>query len=247
MAGHSKWANIKHRKAVVDARRGKLFTRISREIIVAARLGGGDPESNPRLRMAISNARAVSMPTDNIKRAIQRGTGEIEGAVYEDLTLEGYGPGGVAIIVECTTENRNRTIADVRAAFSKCGGNLGENNSVSWSFERRGTVRLITTDPEERLLEVAIDAGADHVEMVEDGAVLLCAPDVLGTVANHCDAAGYQVAEQQMVYQPQQMMTVNDPLQAKKVIKLLETFEEHDDIQQVYTNADLPDDVMDAA
>ncbi|MFZ9871003.1 MAG: YebC/PmpR family DNA-binding transcriptional regulator [Candidatus Kapaibacteriota bacterium] len=245
MAGHSKWANIKHRKAVVDARRGKLFTRISREIIVAARLGGADTEANPRLRMAIANARAVSMPLDNIKRAIQRGTGEIEGATYEDVTFEGYGPGGVAMIVECTTENRNRTIADVRSAFSKNGGNLGESNSVAWSFTRQGLLRIDTERSEEDMLELALDVGADHVEMINDGAVLTCAPDVLGTAARSLEQAGVTIAEQRMVYEPQQRIAVTDPALAKKLLKLLDTFDDLDDVQQVYNNAEISDDVAD--
>lgn len=243
MAGHSKWANIKHRKAVVDARRGKLFTRISREIIVAARLGGADTEANPRLRMAIANARSVSMPHENIRRAIQRGTGEIEGATYEDVTFEGYGPGGVAMIVECTTENRNRTIADVRAAFSKNGGNLGEANSVAWSFTRQGLLRIDTAMSEDEVLELVLELGADQMEMIDDGAVITCAPDMLGTIARSLEQAGIVVAEQRMVYEPQQKVAVTDPAVAKKLVKLLDTFDDLDDVQQVYNNAEISDDV----
>ncbi len=246
MAGHSKWANIKHRKAAVDARRGKLFTRVSKEIIVAARLGGGDPDANPRLRMAIQNARAVSMPSDNIKRAIQRGTGEIEGASYEDVTYEGYGPGGVAVIVQCTTENRNRTIADVRAAFSKYGGNLGETNSVAWNFAYKGELKIETDRSEDELLEFGIEAGADDVVMVDDGALVHCPVDAFGTVARAFEDGGFTVAEQRLVYEPLQTIEVTDMDLAKRLIKMLDVFEDHDDVQNVFNNAEIADAIVDA-
>lgn len=246
MAGHSKWANIKHRKAVVDARRGKLFTRASKEIIVAARLGGGDPDHNPRLRMAVQNARAVSMPVDNIKRAIQRGTGEIEGANYEDMTFEGYGPGGVAVIVECTSENRNRTVQEVRATFSKYGGNLGETNSVNWNFSRKGEVKVNTTLTEDELFEIAVDVGADDVMMVDDGAVIHCAVDVLGTVANDLAQRGLDVGEQRLVYEPNTMVEITTKEQAKLMLKLLDAFDDNDDVQNVFNNAEIDDAIVEA-
>lgn len=246
MAGHSKWANIKHRKAVVDARRGKLFTRASKEIIVAARLGGGDPDHNPRLRMAVQNARAVSMPVDNIKRAIQRGTGEIEGATYEDMTFEGYGPGGVAVIVECTSENRNRTVQEVRATFSKYGGNLGETNSVNWNFSRKGEVKVNTTLTEDELFEIAVDVGADDVMMVDDGAVIHCAVDVLGTVANDLAQRGLDVGEQRLVYEPNTMVEITTKDQAKMMMKLLDAFDDNDDVQNVFNNAEIDDAIVEA-
>ncbi len=246
MAGHSKWANIKHRKAAVDARRGKLFTRVSKEIIVAARLGGGDPDANPRLRMAIQNARGVSMPSDNIKRAIQRGTGEIEGAQYEDSTFEGYGPGGVAVIVQCTTENRNRTIADVRATFSKYGGNLGETNSVAWNFSHKGELKLETDKSEEELLEFGIEAGADDVVMIDEGALIHCAVDSFGTVAKTFEDAGYNVVEQKLVYEPMQTIEITDLELAKKLVKMLDVFEDNDDVQNVFNNADIDDALVDS-
>ena len=246
MAGHSKWANIKHRKAAVDARRGKLFTRVSKEIIVAARLGGGDPDANPRLRMAIQNARAVSMPSDNIKRAIQRGTGEIEGAVYEDVTFEGYGPGGVAVIVQCTTENRNRTMAEVRATFSKYGGNLGETNSVAWNFTHQGEIKIETDKSEEELLEFGIEAGADDVAMIDDGALIHSAVDSFGTVAKAFEDAGFSVVEQRLVYEPMQTIEVTDLDLAKKLVKMLDVFDDNDDVQNVFNNADIDDALVDS-
>lgn len=246
MAGHSKWANIKHRKAVVDARRGKLFTRASKEIIVAARLGGGDPDANPRLRMAIQNARAVSMPADNIKRAIQRGTGEIEGAIYEDMTFEGYGPGGVAVIVECTSENRNRTVQEVRATFAKYGGNLGETNSVNWNFTRKGELRVETSLTEEALFEIAIEAGADDVAMIDDGALFHCDPDVLGTVANDIAARGLDVKEQRLVYEANSTIEITTKDQAKLLMKMLDAFDDNDDVQNVFNNADIADELVEA-
>ncbi|GMV53697.1 MAG: YebC/PmpR family DNA-binding transcriptional regulator [Chlorobi bacterium] len=247
MAGHSKWANIKHRKAAVDARRGKLFTKVSKEIIVAARLGGGDPEGNSRLRMAIQNARAVSMPVDNIKRAIQRGTGEIEGVTYEDVTYEGYAAGGVAVMVECTTENRNRTVQEVRATFSKYGGNLGETNSVLWNFNRMGEIVLNSSLPEDTLFEIAVDSGCSDVDILFDegavaGAVLHCPVDSLQSVTEALEKAGLEVSEQHLAYVPNTKATVTDPDTIKKIIKLLDVFEDNDDVQQVFHNADLPDD-----
>ncbi len=243
MAGHSKWANIKRRKAVVDARRGKLFTRCSREIIVAARLGGGDPEGNARLRMAIDNARAVSMPVDNIRRAIQRGTGEIEGVVYEDVTYEGYGPLGIAMIVVCTTDHRNRTTQELRATFSKYGGNLGESNSVAWNFQRRGQIRIETDKPEEALLDVALNVGADDVLMIEDGAMFVCSVESLGTTANNLAAGGLNVREQHVVYEPQTLVVCSvDQSQRTMFRKMLDVLDDNDDIQNVFHNADLPDE-----
>ncbi|MBN9399819.1 MAG: YebC/PmpR family DNA-binding transcriptional regulator ['Candidatus Kapabacteria' thiocyanatum] len=244
MAGHSKWANIKHRKAAVDARRGKAFTKASKEIIVAARLGGGDPESNSRLRMAIQNARALSVPNDNIKRAIQRGTGEIEGVTYEEITYEGYGPGGVAVIVECTTENRNRTVAELRATFSKCDGNLGESNSVAWNFTHKGELRVETSQTEEALFDIALEAGADDVEMIDDGALIHCSTDMLGACNNALMSRNLTVAEARFTYEPNMTVEVTNPAIVKNLIKLLDMLEDNDDVQNVYNNADIPDHLL---
>jgi YebC/PmpR family DNA-binding regulatory protein len=245
MAGHSKWANIKHRKAIVDARRGKVFTKLSKEIIVAARLGGGDPESNARLRMAIQNARAVSVPNDNIKRAIQRGTGEVEGALYEDVVYEGYGPGGVAIIVEATTDNRNRTVADVRAAFTKAEGSLGESNSVAWCFQRSGEVAIQTSLTGDELLLFAADVGADDVVEHDEGQTLSCSVETLGTVCRALVERSIHVVRTGFVWSPLQRVVVSDLLHVKRLVKLLDTLEDLDDVQYVYNNADVGDDVMD--
>ncbi len=246
MAGHSKWANIKHRKAVVDARRGKRFTKMSKEIIVAARLGGGDPEANTRLRMAIQNARAVSMSNDTIKRAIQRGTGEIEGATYDELTFEGYGPGGVAIIIECTTDNRNRTVADVRAAFAKCDGNMGEANSVAWNFDRRGRCELAVYLDDNEQMELALELGADDVFGNDEGTVLLCSPDELGRVINVASERKLEVRSSGFTWEPRTHVELGEEHLAKKLVKLLDILEDHDDVQHVYNNADISDELVDA-
>lgn len=245
MAGHSKWANIKHRKAIVDARRGKVFTKLSKEIIVAARLGGGDPESNARLRMAIQNARAMSVPNDNIKRAIQRGTGEVEGAVYEDVTYEGYGPSGVAIIVEATTDNRNRTVADVRAAFTKAEGNLGESNSVAWCFQRTGELSMRTSLSGDDLLLFAAEVGADDVVEHEDGQTLTCGIESLGSVSRALLERSITLERARIVWSPLQRAVVSDVQHVKRLVKLLDTLEDLDDVQHVYNNADVSDEVMD--
>ena len=243
MAGHSKWANIKRRKAVVDVRRGKLFTKCSKEIIVASRLGGGDPDSNARLRMAIENARGISMPVENIRRAIQRGTGEIEGVVYEDVTYEGYGPLGVAMIVVCTTDHRNRTTQELRATFSKYGGNLGETNSVSWGFTRRGQIRVEATATEEEFLEHGLNAGVDDVHVIDDGAVMFCSVESLGTSANALTARGLTVREQHIVYEPQTLVDCSpDAQQTIMLHKMLDVLDDNDDVQNVFHNADLPDE-----
>lgn len=246
MAGHSKWANIKHRKAAVDARRGQRFTKLSKEIIVAARLGGGDPESNARLRMAIQNARAVSMPNDNIRRAIQRGTGDVDGAVYEERMYEGYGPGGVAIVIATTSDNRNRTVADIRAAFNKCDGNMGEANSVLWNFEHRGELVVETSMTEDDLLMIALDCGADDVAMVDGGAIIQCPVDSLGQCNNQLSAAGLSVQQARFVYHPKTRIAVTDRDTAKKLIKLLDLLEDSDDVQSVDNNADIDDAIVDA-
>ncbi len=239
MAGHSKWANIKRRKAVVDAKRGKLFTKASKEIIVAARIGGGDPDANARLRMAIENARAVSMPVENIKRAIQRGSGELDGVSYEDAMYEGYGAAGTAFIVVCTTDHRNRTTQELRATFAKYGGNLGETNSVSWNFDRMGEIRVESNATEDELMEIALECGADDVASLDDGALFYCAVDQLGTCANTLSQRGVPVREQRIVYEPNVMVSQIDQEAETKINKLLDALEDNDDVQNVFHNADL--------
>ncbi len=237
MSGHSKWATIKHKKAALDAKRGKLFTRLIKEITIAAR-NGGDPDANPRLRTAILAAKAVSMPADNIKRAIQRGTGEIEGGAIEEVMFEGYGPGGVAIMVAAATDNRNRTVSEIRHLFSKHGGNLGELGSVSWMFERKSQV-LIEKDKasEEQLMELALEAGADDVKLEGEHWEILSAPESHHAVLEALEKAGIPTASAEIGMIPKNLMEV-DPKHLPGVTKLLEALEDHDDVQNVYTNAD---------
>ncbi len=235
MSGHSKWHTIKHKKAAIDAKRGKIFTRLIKEIVIAAR-SGGDPDMNPRLRTAITAAKAVSMPADNIKRAVMRGTGELEGATIEEVTYEGYGPGGAAVIVQCATDNRVRTVSDVRHIFSKAGGNMGEPNSVLWMFERKSQV-LIEGDKatEDQLMEVALDAGADDVQNDGDSWTVLSAPESHDAVVAALAKAGIPTITAEVGLVPKNTMAV-DPKNAAGMMRLLETLEDYDDTQNVYTN-----------
>jgi len=237
MSGHSKWATIKHKKAALDAKRGKLFTRLIKEITIAAR-NGGDPDSNPRLRTAILAAKAVSMPADNIKRAIQRGTGEIEGGAIEEILFEGYGPGGVAIMVAAATDNRNRTVSEIRHLFSKHGGNLGELGSVGWMFERKSQI-LIDKDKatEDQLMELALEAGADDVKLEGEHWEILSAPESHHAVLEALEKAGIPTASAEIGMIPKNLVEV-DPRNIPGVMKLMEALEDHDDVQNVYTNAD---------
>ncbi len=237
MSGHSKWATIKHKKAALDAKRGKLFTRLIKEITIAAR-SGGDPDANPRLRTAILAAKAVSMPADNIKRAIQRGTGELEGGAIEEIMFEGYGPGGVAIMVAAATDNRNRTVSEIRHLFSKNGGNLGELGSVGWMFERKSQI-LIEKDKatEDQLMELALEAGADDVKLEGEHWEILSAPESHHAVLEALEKAGIPTASAEIGMIPKNLVEV-DPKQASGVMKLMEALEDHDDVQNVYTNAD---------
>lgn len=237
MSGHSKWATIKHKKAALDAKRGKLFTRLIKEITIAAR-GGGDPDANPRLRTAVLAAKAVSMPAENIKRAIQRGTGELEGGVIEEIMFEGYGPGGVAIMVASATDNRNRTVSEIRHLFSKNGGNLGELGSVSWMFERKSQI-LIEKDKatEDQLMELALEAGADDVKLEGDHWEILAAPEAHHAVLEALEKASIPTASAEIGMVPKNLVEV-DARHLPGVMKLMEALEEHDDVQNVYTNAD---------
>lgn len=241
MSGHSKWATIKHKKAALDAKRGKLFTRLIKEITIAAR-NGGDPDANPRLRTAIMAAKAVSMPADNIKRAIQRGTGEIEGGAIEEIMFEGYGPGGVAIMVAAATDNRNRTVSEIRHLFSKHGGNLGELGSVGWMFERKSQI-LIEKDKatEDQLMELALEAGADDVKLEGEHWEILSAPESHQSVLEALEKAGIPTASAEIGMIPRNLMEV-DPKNLPAVMKLMEALEDHDDVQNVYTNADFGDE-----
>ncbi len=242
MAGHSKWANIKHKKAREDAKRGKIFTKVTREIIVAARLGGGDPDKNPRLRRAIQKAKSVNMPKENIERAIKRGTGELEGVSYEEVVYEGYGPGGVAILVEAITDNRNRTVSEIRTIFSKHGGNLGEAGCVAWMFERKGVITVKDVD-EDLLMEVAIEAGAEDVSQEEGLFSVITAVEDLDRVREAIEAKGIKVESARLTYIPQSTVRVEGE-KAEKLIKLLDALEDHDDVQNVYANFDVPEEVL---
>jgi YebC/PmpR family DNA-binding regulatory protein len=247
MAGHSKWANIKHRKGAVDAKRGKIFTKLIKEITVAARMGGGDPDANPRLRSAIVAAKAVNMPKDNVERGIKKGTGELEGVNYEEILYEGYGPGGVAVLVECMTDNRNRTVADIRSFFSKANGNLGESGCVAWMFDKKGSI-MIDKDviDEEKLMEVALEAGAEDV--VDDGSVfqVLTAPEDLETVREAVETAGISYDEANLSMIPQNVVEVTDEKTAGQLMKLLDNLEDNDDVQNVHANFDIPDEIIEA-
>jgi len=237
MAGHSKWANIKHRKERSDAKKGKVFTRLIKEITVAARLGGGDANSNPRLRLAIDKARAENMPNDNIQRAIQRGTGELEGVSYEEIRYEGYGVGGAAIIVDCMTDNRTRTVAEVRHAFTKNGGNLGSDGSVAYLFKHCGLFVFAPGTSEDRVMEAGLEAGAEDVVKDEDGSVeLICAPGDFDKVKQALDQARLKPEFAEITMKPG-TENVLDGDNAEKMRKLLDALESLDDVQEVYTTA----------
>jgi YebC/PmpR family DNA-binding regulatory protein len=241
MSGHSKWSSIKHKKAAKDAKRGKLFTKMIKEITVAARMGGGDPNANPRLRTAINAAKAVSMPSENIERAVKKGTGELEGVAYEEVQYEGYGPAGVAIMVSVLTDNRNRTVAELRNVLGKHGGNLGETGCVGWMFSKRGVINVEKgAVAEERLYEVAIDAGADDISSdAEDVFEITTPPDKLEDVKGALEAAGVAVASAEVTMVPQSTVTLRGR-EAEQTLKLLEALEDHDDVQNVAANVDVP-------
>ncbi len=239
MSGHSKWATIKHKKGAADARRGKVFTRLIKEITVAARIGGGDADANPRLRTAIAAAKAENMPADNIKRAILKGTGELPGAMYEETIYEGYGPGGVAMMLEVATDNRNRTLSEIRHIFSKHGGNLGENGCVSWMFSKKGYVVVEKDKADEAtLLDLITEAGAD--DMVEDGSnwEILSPPDKFQQVVDRLKAARVTPAAAEVSRIPQSYVKLSGK-EAQQMLRLMEDLEDHDDIQHVYANFDI--------
>ena len=247
MSGHSKWHSIKHKKGALDAKRGKLVTNFIKDITVAARSGGGDPEGNARLRKAIADAKAGNMPNDTIDRAIRRGTGEEEGVNYEEITYEGYGPGGVALMIQSLTDNRNRTVAEIRHIFSKNGGNLGESGSVGWMFEKKGYIVVDkSAKTEEELFELAIEAGADDLRDDEDTFEIITSPDAFDGVLTAMKGAGIepQVAEVEMVPQNYIRLEGGD---ARQMLKLMEALEDHDDVQKVSANFDISEADMAAA
>lgn len=244
MSGHSKWASIKHKKGAVDAKRGKIFSKLIKEITVAARLGGGDPMGNPRLRSAIQAAKAENMPKDNIERAIKKGTGELEGTSYEEVNYEAYGPGGVAVMIDCLTDNKNRTVADLKHIFDRHGGSLGEPGCVSWIFKKRGLIVFARNKvEEEKLFDLALEAGAEDIDEGETEFEVITDPSDFESVKKAFDDAGltYTLSEISMV--PQN--TVNlEGKGAEQMLNLMEALEDNDDISHVYANFDIPDEVM---
>jgi len=244
MSGHSKWASIKHKKALVDAKRGKIFTKVIREITVAARTGGGDPNTNPRLRLAISTAKSANMPADNIERAVKKGTGALEGVNYEEVVYEGYGPEGVAIYVQCLSDNKNRTASEVRNIFSKKNGNMAGAGSVSWLFEKKGLIVVSQSKAgEDQLMELVLNAGAEDLSKTGDKFEILTSAADFETVKRALDDAKvpYESADLQMI--PKNLVPVS-AANARQVLALIEAFEDHDDVQHVYANCDVPDEVM---
>ncbi len=238
MSGHSKWATIKHKKAATDAKRGKIFTTIIKEITIAARDGGGDPESNPRLRQAIANAKSANMPSDNITRAIKKGMGELPGVNYEETIYEGYGPAGVAIMMECLTDNKKRTVANIRHLITKYGGNLGENGSVSWMFDKKGQITLKANSvDEEKVFEVALEVGAEDFEVDGDFIIISTDPSDIMSVLDALEEKGYEVESANIDMVPKNLQNV-DSDKEESVITLLEALEDHDDIKAVFTNFD---------
>ncbi len=245
MSGHSKWSTIKHKKAAQDAKRGKIFTKLIKEITVAARLGGGDPSANPRLRAAIAAAKAANMPKNNIERAIKKGTGELEGVNYEEVTYEGYGPGGVAVLVETITDNRQRTVAEVRHIFSKRGGNLGEPGSVAWIFEKKGLI-VVDKDKadEETLLDLALEAGADDLQEQETEWEVITDPAAFEKVKAALEQANIPIMSAEVTMVPSNTVKVEDEQKAAQLLKLMESLEDNDDVQHVYANFDIPDQIL---
>jgi YebC/PmpR family DNA-binding regulatory protein len=244
MSGHSKWSSIKHKKAAKDSKRGKLFTKFIKEITVAARMGGGDINANPRLRTAVLTARENSMPNENIERAIKRGTGDLEGVTYEDVQYEGYGPGGVAIMASALTDNRNRTVAELRKLFEKRGGNMGAAGCVAWMFHKRGVLSIEkSAADEERVMEVALEAGADDVTDTGDVYEIVTQPDAFDAVKNALQAAGIPTATAEVAMVPENTVAVSGK-EAEQVMRLLEELDDHDDVQSVASNADISQEEM---
>ncbi len=245
MSGHSKWSTIKHKKAAQDAKRGKVFTKLIKEITVAARLGGGDPAANPRLRAAIDAAKAQNMPKNNIERAVKKGTGELEGVSYEEVTYEGYGPGGVAVLVETITDNRQRTVADVRHIFAKRGGNMGEPGSVAWIFEKKGLIIIDKAKvDEDTLMDVALDAGAEDIEDNGSEWEIETRPENLDAVKEAINSAGIEILSAEVSMVPSNTVAITEEKQAEQLMKLMNALEENDDVQNVYANFDIPDEVL---
>lgn len=246
MSGHSKWSTIKRKKGANDAKRGKIFTKLIKEITIAAKMGGGDPEGNPRLRSAITVAKSENMPKENIDRAIKKGTGDLGGAVYEEILYEGYGPGGVAVLVETMTDNKNRTVADIRHFFAKSGGNLGESGCVAWMFDKKGTISVDKAGVnEEQLVDVALEAGAEDVVEEEDSFQIITAPESFNDVVDQLEKGKIKFAEATLSMVPKNTIEVTEEKAARSLLRLLDNLEDHDDVQKVHANFDITDELMD--
>ncbi len=244
MSGHSKWATIKHKKGAADKARGKLFAKLIRQVEVAAREGGGDPDANPTLRTMFQKAREASVPMDTIERAIKRGTGELEGVRYEQVSYEGYAPSGVAVIVECLTDNRNRTGADIRSTFSKNGGSMAEPGAVAWQFDRKGVILVPKAVTEDDLMLVALDAGAEDISDSGDHWQVTTPPSDLPAVRATLDDAGVEVDSAEVTLLPSTTIALDNESDAKKVLHLVDLLEDHDDVQNVYANFDIPEEIL---
>ncbi len=246
MSGHSKWSTIKHKKGAADAKRGKVFTKLIKEITTAARIGGGDPGGNPRLRKAVDEAKAQNMPADNIDRAIKKGTGELEGVVYEEIVYEGYGPEGAAVIVEVMTDNRNRTVADIRHLFAKFNGNLGQDGCVSFLFDKKGVIEVLKAGTtEDQLMEIVIEAGADDIKDEGETFEIHAAPDALDQVTAALKTAGIAFESAEITRLPRTQVPLSGK-SAQTMLKLYANLDEHDDVQQVYSNFDISDEEMES-
>ncbi len=246
MSGHSKWSTIKRKKGANDAKRGKIFTKLIKEITIAARMGGGDPEGNPRLRSAVTAAKGENMPKENIDRAIKKGTGDLDGAVYEEILYEGYGPGGVAVLVETMTDNKNRTVADIRHFFAKSGGNLGESGCVAWMFDHKGTLSVDKEGiNEEELMDLALEAGAEDVVEEDDSFQIVTAPETFNDVVDLLEKGKITFNEASLSMVPKNSIEVAEEKTARSLLRLLENLEDHDDVQKVHANFDIPDELMD--
>jgi len=244
MSGHSKWSTIKHKKGAADAKRGKIFTKVIKEITVAARIGGGDIDGNPRLRLAVQKAKEVNMPQENVTRAIKKGTGELEGVQYEETSYEGYGPGGVAIFMEVMTDNKNRTVGELRATLGKNGGNMGENGCVAWIFEQKGLITVeISAKGEEELLELAIDAGGDDMQTVDDSYEITTSVESFEPVRKAIEDAGIKTQSSELTRIPQNTVNVEEK-HCKSLLRLMDSLEDHDDIQKVYSNFEITDEII---
>jgi YebC/PmpR family DNA-binding regulatory protein len=244
VSGHSKWATIKHKKGAADAKRGKVFAKLIKQVEVAARQGGGDPASNPTLRTMFQKARDNSVPLDTIERAVKRGTGELEGVNYESITYEGYGPSGVALLIEVLTDNRNRTGSEIRSLLSKNGGSLAEPGAVAWQFERKGLVKVARSTEEDEVMMVGLDNGAEDVEDLDEVWQVTCDPSDVGSLRDALEEAGIEVAESDTAMVPTNTVPIDQTGQIKSVLNLLELLDDHDDVQDVSSNVDIPDELL---